>query len=297
MNFGLEPRELAPPRHFPGPLTAFVLTIGSVLAVVFATRFVMLLFGVGPSLALLGVGEALGVGAIATFAATRVAEPQRERLGLQGFDFSFVPWLVMLLPVIVLLSELDNLLRAISPVPEIPEEMKKLQAEFMGAGALATFEAAIVAIGISPVVEEWLFRGVIQQGLVAHLARVRGVVLTAGLYAIVHVGPAPSAPATLSPFLSSFCLGVILGTVRLATGSVLAPILLSAGVSALGLIALETADSFPIEGLSAPGGRTSLTLLLPSLAGVAWALHAMAQRARAAPIALPLPGDEAKPSS
>jgi len=288
LSFGLEPRETEAPRHFPGPFTAFALTLGSVFAAVIATRFVMLLFGVGPSLSSLGIGEALGVGGIATFAARHVAEPQRERLGLRGFDPSFIPWLVMLLPVIVVVSELDNLLQTFMPPPEISEELKQLQEQFMGVGALATFETAVVAVGISPVVEEWLFRGVIQQGLVAHLARVRGVLLTAGLYAIVHVGPAPSAPATLSPFLASLLLGVVLGTVRLATGSVLAPILLSAGVSALGVFAMKV----PIEGLSAPGSHTSLGLLLPSLAGVAWAMHAMTQQARQAPVALPLPGEE-----
>ncbi len=72
----------------------------------------------------------------------------------------------------------------------------------------------------------------------------------------------------------------------------LAPILLSAGVSALGLIALAAADTFPIEGLSAPGTHTSLTLLLPSLAAVAWALHGVIGQARSAPVALPLPGEE-----
>ena len=287
MSFGLEPREPEAPRHFPGPFTAFSLTLGSVFAAVIATRFVMLFFGVGPSLSSLGIGEALGVGGMATFAATRVAEPQRERLGLRSFDTSFLPWLIMLLPVIVVVSELDNVLQTFMPAPEIPEELKQLQEEFMGAGALATLEVAVVAVGISPVVEEWLFRGVIQQGLVAHLARVRGVMLTAGLYAIVHVGPVPSAPATLSPFLASLLLGVVLGTVRLATGSLLAPILLSAGVSALGVIAMKV----PIEGLSAPGSHTSMGLLLPSLAGVAWAMHAMIQQARQAPIALPLPDE------
>lgn len=295
MNFGLSSQEPATASHFPGPFAAFVLTIGSVVAVVFATRFVMLLFGIGPSLSLLGIGEALGVGGMATIAAMRVAEPQRERLGLRGFDPSFIPWLIMLLPVMVLLSELDNVLYSLGPPPEISEELLRLQREFMGTGALATFQTAVVAIGISPVVEEWLFRGVIQQGLVAHLARVRGVLLTAGLYAIVHVAPAPSAPATLSPFLNSLLLGVVLGTVRLATGSLLAPILLSAGISALGLIALETADRFPIEGLSAPGSHTSLRLLVPSLVGVAWAFHAVTRQANAMPVALPLPGEEEKP--
>ncbi len=292
MSFGQGPREEAPPRHFPGPFMAFVLTIGSAFAAVFATLFVMLLFDARPSRSSLGVGEALGIGAVATLAAGRVAEPQRERLGLRGFDPSFIPWLAMLLPMIVLLSELENVVRAIAPPPELPEEIKRLQEEFMGTGALAMFETAVVAVGISPVVEEWLFRGVIQQGLVAQLARARGIILTAGLYAIVHVGPAPSVPATLSPFLHAFFLGVVLGAVRLATGSVLAPILLSAGVSALGLIALATADIFPIEGLSAPGSHTSLTLLLPSLAAVAWALHGVIEQARSAPVALPRPGEE-----
>lgn len=283
------------PVHFPGPLTAFALTIGSVFAAVFATRVVMLAFDARPSLSILGVGEALGVGAIATFAAGRVAEPQRERLGLRGFDPSFLPWLAMLLPLAVVLGELENILTGVLPPPEMSEEMKRLQQEFMGTGALATFEIAVVSIGIAPVVEEWLFRGVIQQGLVAQLARARGVILTAGLYAIVHVGPAPSAPGTLSPFLQSFLLGVVLGTVRLATGSLLAPILLSAGVSGLALVALGSSEALPTEGSSGPGGRISLTLLLPSLAAVAWALHGLIGQARAAPIALPLPGEEASP--
>lgn len=284
----------APSAHFPGPLAAFALTIGSVFAVVFAMQFVMLLFDAKPNLASLGVGEAIGIGAVATFAAKRVPEPQRERLGLCGFDRAFVPMLLALLPALVLLSEFDNIVRAFVPAPELPEDVRQMQEDFIGTGPVATLQTLIVAVGIAPVVEEWLFRGVIQQGLVAHLSRARGVILTAGLYAMVHVGPAPSAEGNLSPFLSSVLLGTLLGCVRLATGSVLAPILLSAGISALGLLAISTAETSPIDGLSVPGTHTSYELLLPAAVAVAWGLKRCIDAARAAPLAIPLPPPAAR---
>ena len=80
--------------HFPGPFAAFGLTIGGVLAATLATVFVMGLTGSEPSVASMGVGEALGLGAVASYAARRVAAPQRERLGLKGFDTSFLPILL-----------------------------------------------------------------------------------------------------------------------------------------------------------------------------------------------------------
>jgi membrane protease YdiL (CAAX protease family) len=252
-------------------------------------RLVMLAFGTKPTLASLGVGEAIGVGAVASFAARRVPEPQRERLGLRGFDAAFVPHLVALLPALVVLSELDNVLRAFAPPPQVPEEIEELQEDFVGTGPIAVVQTVLVAVGIAPIVEEWMFRGVIQQGLVAHLSRARGVVLTAGLYAMVHVGPAPSTSGSLSPFLSSFVLGMILGAVRLATGSVLAPILLSAGIGALGLVAIGVADVLPVRGLNTPEGHTPLALLVPSIAAVAWGMRGVIAAARESPVAIPLP--------
>jgi hypothetical protein len=88
--------------------------------------------------------------------------------------------------------------------------------------------------------------------------------------------------------LSSLLLGLVLGSVRLATGSILAPILLSAGISALGLIAIGTKETWPIEGLSIPGGHTGLTLLLPSILTVAWGMRGMIEAARESPVAIPL---------
>jgi membrane protease YdiL (CAAX protease family) len=280
--------------HFPGPLAAFALTIGGVVAATFATVFVMGLFGSEPSVASMGIGEALGLGAVASYAAQRVAAPQRERLGLKTFDLSFLPILAMLVPLVVVMSELDNILRAFVPPPEIPPELADMQEQISSASFLTTLETFLVAVGIAPVVEEWLFRGVIQQGLIAHLSRVRGVMLTAALFAIVHLGPSPSGPSALSPFISSFALGLVLGAVRLATGSLLACILVSAGVSAAGLAAISLADTIPIPGFNAPGAHTSIEILAPALFAVAWSLSLVLRGARDAPAEIPLP--QANPS-
>jgi membrane protease YdiL (CAAX protease family) len=298
MNFGWESgREDVPepPRHFPGPIAATTLTIGSIFAVVFVMQFVVILLGIKPSIASLGIAEVVGIGAVARFATQRVPPPHRERIGLRGFDSSFIAMLIFLLPIVVLLSEVDNLLRIVAPPPQISEELQKLQDEFMGTGWLAGVETVVVAVGIAPILEEWFFRGVIQQGLVARLDRSRGVILTAGLYAVVHVGPAPSVSGSLPPFVASFLLGLVLGTLRLATGSVLAPILLSAGTAALGLILLESSSSFGIEGLSAPGTHTPMLILMPSIFSVLWALFALIAQARQAPRSIPLPTEGEEP--
>jgi len=276
--------------HFPGPLASLALTIGSVVAATFATVFVIGLFGSEPTVASMGIGEAIGVGAVASYAAKRIAAPQRERLGLRGFDAGYLPILAMLLPLVVVLSELDNMLRGAMPPQEVPAALESLPEQIASAGFLTTLETFIVAVGIAPVVEEWLFRGVIQQGLVAHLSRARGVAVTAALFAVVHLGPAPAGPAALSPFFSSFVLGLVLGAVRLATGSLLACILVSAGVSALGLAALGAADTMPIAGFNAPGAHTPIEILLPSLFAVCWSLTLVVRAAREAPRAIPLPG-------
>jgi membrane protease YdiL (CAAX protease family) len=274
--------------HFPGPFAAFALTIGGVVAATFTTVFVMGLFGTEPSVASMGIGEAIGLGAIASYAAKRVSAPQRERLGLRNFDASFLPILAMLVPLVVVMSELDNILRAFVPPPDLPAELENMQQRISSASFLTTLETFLVAVGIAPVVEEWLFRGVIQQGLIAHLSRVRGVALTAALFAIVHLGPSPSGPSALSPFISSFALGLVLGAVRLATGSLLACILVSAGVSAAGLTAISLADTIPIPGFNAPGAHTPFGVLAPALFAVAWSLTLVVRGARDAPDEIPL---------
>ena len=276
-------------EHFPGPLAALLIS----LAAVFTAGIVIALFGPEPDIGSLGVGEALGFGLVATLAAQRVPAPQRERLGLRGFESAFVPLLVLLLPVVIVQSELDNILRAVLPPVEVPEAARELEEGLAPVTTLDVIQQLIVMVGIAPVVEEWLYRGVIQQGLVARLGRLSGVLLTSALFALGHVSPAVSGTHALSPLLNAFVLGGVLGTLRLASGSLLAPIVFAAAANAAILAAIGLDESLPIPGFNAPGDHTPLNVLLPSVVAVCWALAIVARRASEAPVALPIPRRDA----
>jgi len=283
--------EPAQPDHFPGALSAFVITV----AAIFLAAFVITLFGLQPDIGALGVGEAIGLGLVGTLAARRVPPPQPERLGLRGFDPHLLGYLVLLLPIVILVSELDNVIRALVPLPLPPDTTEASEAlEAAGAfpGSLSLYDkvqTAIVVVGIAPVVEEWLFRGVIQQGVVAQLGRFQGVLLAAALFAVVHTAPSLGGQTLLSPLLGSLVLGLVFGALRLASGSILAPILLSAGINAVGLIALAFDQELPIAGFNAPGSHTGFAVLAVSVTAVAFGLAPVLRGAREAPVVIPIP--------
>lgn len=273
-----------PIQHYPRVLTAVLITLGGV----FAWALVIAFFGREPDIGAIGVGQAIGLGTVATLAARNVPAPQQQRLGLCGFDLRFVPTLLLLLPVVLLTGELDSFLRAIAPaagaLPELP-------APHPGASeSLDALQSAIVVIGIAPVIEEWLFRGVLLQGVVGQLGRLRGVMLTAVLFAMVNVAPAASGGSPLSILLGSFALGVIYGLARLATGSLLAPILLHVAVNAAAFAMLSSTESPTVEGFD-PTRQTPITLLVPAIIAVGLGVRSLWQAAHERPATLPLPRD------
>ncbi len=243
-------------------------------------------------ISLLGIGEVLGLGIVATLAARVVPEPQRERLGLQGFELSVLPALLLLLPMTVLVSELVNVAQLLFPPPDAGAVAQRTLERLSTASPLQTIETVIVVVGLAPIVEEWLYRGVLQQGLVAHLGRLGGVLAVACLFGLSHLEPSLSPASSLATFIAILPLGLALGAVRLATGSVLASMLLHAGYNAVSLTSIALADRVPIPGFNAPGDHTPAWLLLVSSVLVTVALSAVVRAARAAPVALPLPAPE-----
>ena len=126
--------------------------------------------------------------------------------------------LLALLPVVILISELDNWTRLIvPPSPEVAELRAQLEELARIDSVYAALQTVIVAVGINPVVEGFLFFGVMLQGLVAHLGRTRGALLTAILYSLVHF-PASGAPGdAIVPLASALITGMLLCLARLAT--------------------------------------------------------------------------------
>ncbi len=252
--------DTAPP--FPGPLAAIWLTIGTWLMTgMLLGTFVEPL---GPITAL-GVALSLGLGVTGTLAARSVPPPQAERIGLRGFSARVLPALILLVPVVLLASELDNVVRAFVPPPEAATPTAGPTEEL--SGSLFALESAIVLVGIAPVVEEFFFRGVLQQGLIAVGGITRGVLGAALLYSLGH-GNLAGATGWLSATLGALATGIVLGYVRLASGSLLASILLSMSISAAGLAATNFEQALPIPGFNAPGAHTPLLWLLPAAISV-----------------------------
>jgi len=309
-------------QPYPDVRGAFMLTLLAMLAAAF-TGVAFIDFGL---LAAVGIGQAIGVGAVATMGAKRVAEPQAERLGLRALDLKSVPVILCLAPAVLLVSELDNFAADWSGTPsaievsaersdgdafdeessdsafetdydpqedpqegqeEGQEEARKTPDAREGEDDVDEFElmtplidpddpwsllsAFIVMVGISPVVEEFLFRGVIQQGLVQRLGLLRGVTMVALLWTLLRPAPIAGFTRFFAAAVASFGLGWALGIVRIATRSILGSILLAAIWAAIGLGAVALEGRMELPGMNVQGTHLPWSVTIASALLVGWA--------------------------
>jgi hypothetical protein len=131
--------------------------------------------------------------------------------------------------------------------------------------------AIVVMVGISPVVEEFLFRGVIQQGLVQRMGLLRGVTMVALLWTLLRPAPFSSFARFLVAAAASFGLGCALGFVRIATGSILGSILLASSWAAVGLAAVSLEGRVDLPGLNVEGSHVPITVTIACVVIVGWA--------------------------
>jgi membrane protease YdiL (CAAX protease family) len=254
----------APP--LPSPLGAGLLTLfGSGLTFL---GWALLAPDTGHALAL-ALGLSLGFGGVGTLAARSIPAPIEERLGLRGFAPLFLLPILLFLPSLVLGSELDNYVRPLFPSVPLPEEGGPTDPDAL---RLATLEFAIATALLRPVIEEFFFRGVIQQGAVAHLGAAGGVAYTAALYGFASGGlELPFGPdRAASAAVQAAFAGLLLGLLRQASGSLLAPMVAACALESLGIASVAVfAETFPIPGYNASGPHTPLAVLAPCAAAVA----------------------------
>ena len=290
---------------YPDLRGAFMLTVLAIVAAGF-TGVAFIDFGL---LAAVGIGQAIGVGAVATMGAQRVAEPQAERLGLRALDLKMIPILLCLAPAVLLASEFDNIAADWSGTEDEIESQVETdgaqefdlpdsddgqsteasegsssdgggEGEAAAAASMRLFDpddpwsllsAFIVMVGISPVVEEFLFRGVIQQGLVQRMGLLRGVTTVAILWTLLRPAPIAGFSRFLAAAIASFGLGWALGIVRIATGSILGSILLAGSWAAIGLSAVALEGKMALPGMNIEGTHLPWSVTLGSVCLVAWA--------------------------
>jgi membrane protease YdiL (CAAX protease family) len=117
------------------------------------------------------------------------------------------------LSVVVLLSEVDNLIRLVLPYPEGMEALDEAMQNTVTAGSGYELFVLVVTIAvIGGVVEEMLFRGFIQGALEEHLDVTRAIVAAAGMFAVMHFWP--------WIFLQITIIGILMGVLAWKSGSV-----------------------------------------------------------------------------
>ncbi len=120
-------------------------------------------------------------------------------------------------------------------------------------------EQLIIAFGVvlaGPLLEEVLFRGAIFRPLREANAPWKTVLFTAGLFALVHIDPRRMVPI--------FILGLMLGYLRAASGSLIPPVLLHMGFNAVPFLDLFSQPA--AADREAPSTELSLQLLLGTTA-------------------------------
>ena len=166
--------------------------------------------------------------------------PLQEVLPLSAFRWTVLLAIVFAVEGIgILASESDNLLRSVFPMPDFLAQV----VSDLGRGGIATFFALVI---VAPFTEELLFRGLILRGLLARYRTHTAILVSAVLFALVHVNP--------YQFCSAFLAGVFLAWLFVRTRS-LWPCIIAHAFFNLHPIVLPIAQEtfgFEIPGYTGP---------------------------------------------
>lgn len=121
--------------------------------------------------------------------------------------------------VIGLVSVFEVLVLPYYPVPDF---LKQMDATLFDGGILANVILISAAVLVAPLVEEFLFRGLLQQSLFYHFGSVLpAMVIPTVVFALFHVGYLFYFPA----MVELLTLGVLLAWLMVKTGNILIPML------------------------------------------------------------------------
>lgn len=239
----------------------FVLLISSLaLAGQFlATVFIASVTG-KESVSLIGIGIIVGYGTAVLLAVPRISSPPELWLGF--VTPPRVAWLAagLLIPAVMLASELDNVIKTLLPAPS-----RDPRPELSG---FELFELAVVLIAVVPAAHEIFFRGVLHTALVTRLGAPIGVCVVAGIAGISGgLFAGPSTPELIAGLLQSTALALVLGVLRHCSGSLWPCLALSAALGGIGWLAAQNAFGIPgFDDISA--AHTPLLWLAPCAASV-----------------------------
>lgn len=231
-------------RSFPNIWQALLL-LGLLLVLQLGATVVVGVYLGLQSIAEQGLTTLLAIVNVSTFGAVVILgtawarASAREVLYLRGFSpVLLLPMLVMMLGLIVVVSELDNVLQRFLPIPDWFLEM--LAELGLGEGiAIGTF---IVLVIVAPLTEEPLFRGIMLHGFTRNYGSRIGILGTAFFFGAIHMNP--------WQFMGAFFLGIAFAWWTLQTRSILPAILGHALNNGMVIIAADVLK-IEIQGFNA----------------------------------------------
>jgi membrane protease YdiL (CAAX protease family) len=151
---------------------------------------------------ILAFGAAIAIGVMINRVPFRTVLPQRK--------LPLLAWVAIPLLAVgagIVLSEFDNCIRWVLPPPQWMVDI--VGSLFLSKDRL--FSLLFTLVVVAPVTEELLFRGVILRGLLGRFSTKWALVISAGLFAVMHQNPWQAGPA--------FFLGLLFGWYYLRTQS------------------------------------------------------------------------------
>jgi len=151
--------------------------------------------------------------------------------------FLWIAIVVFMLGFVFAVSELDNLLNIILPMPEIFRNM------FGGLMTEDSLIVSIIVVGIIPAfTEELFFRGLILDGLKNNYSKIKAIVISAVLFGVVHMNP--------WQFLSASIMGLFAAWICINTNSIILCLYMHLFNNILSTIAERYKTIIPIRGFN-----------------------------------------------
>lgn len=188
------------------------------------------------------------------------------RIGFKSVNFAVILWSMLLIQTIGVVIEPLLLL--------MPEDLMLPLMKTMTYGGWSI----ILSVVCAPVLEELLFRGLIQESFTYKYGPLRGILISAAVFGVIHFIP--------QQVVSAFFAGIVLGYVYYITGSLINAVIVHMLNNALAYVVISVTDD-PLASMRdmLPGDAVYYTIygisciiVVISAVGIALAVKARAAR-------------------
>ncbi|WP_350293530.1 type II CAAX endopeptidase family protein [uncultured Croceitalea sp.] len=165
---------------------------------------------------------------------------------------------VLIITVFISLIIMLGIIAPLASLIPIPDSIKSNMYSIMQETGIYSFLLMVIC---APIIEEYIFRGLLLRGLLYNLSPVRAILLSSFLFGIVHLNP--------WQFVTGFIMGIFLGWIYYCTKDIKLTILSHMSVNGLGylmrLYSQNNMDIFEVDYINFIGGIWNFVLVTISV--------------------------------